>query len=357
VDAAIASGALRLADVGSCATDGPFVEGDRLPDGSSILRVSAGGACSCYDATARRCRIHAQLGHDALPVSCQHFPRVCLVDRDATLVTLSHYCPTAAELLFDPSPIAIVTPPPGFAPIALEGLDAREALPPLLRPRMLADRESYRFWERQVVGVLSESTSAEAALARIVDATERVLSWKPGRGRLVDAIRDAFRAARSRSAATPSSVLSPTALSFDALVRACVPAGLTAPPAPPDAVELDAELVAPRWLSFAAPIRRYLAARAFASWLAYQGLGLRTVACSLVAALSVLRVEAARQCATAGQGLNEALLLEAFRSADLLLAHLASREELARRLGAVEEAGPGEMREAITGLRALGLEP
>ena len=75
----------------------------------------------------------------------------------------------------------------------------------------------------------------------------------------------------------------------------------------------------------------------FASWWAYQGHGLRTIVRGARLALSVVRVEAARACAEAGRTLDRELLIEAIRSADLLLLHLASRRELARRLSA--EAG------------------
>jgi len=95
-------------------------------------------------------------------------------------------------------------------------------------------------------------------------------------------------------------------------------------------------VVAPAWPSWAGPVRRYLAARAFASWCALQGDGLRTTVSALRAAAAVLRVEAARRCASAGRPLDAILMKEAIRAADLLLVHLASPEALARRLSAAE---------------------
>jgi hypothetical protein len=80
-------------------------------------------------------------------------------------------------------------------------------------------------------------------------------------------------------------------------------------------------------------VRRWLAARAFASWLALQGPGLRTTALGLVVALAVLRAELARE---AGEGRDG--LVEAIRRADLLLAHLADPQALAARIGACERA-------------------
>jgi Fe-S-cluster containining protein len=367
LDAALAAGTLRLSQAGgsgAATTPGsPFVDGDTLPDGSSVLRVTPGGACTCYDASARRCRIHSQLGHDALPAACQHFPRVCLIDRNGASVTLSHYCPTAARLLVEPAKlelcaahdIDVLEAPPGFAPMPLEGLDARDELPALLRPRMLADRQSYWRWERLVLQALQGESTPEAALSVIVEATEALRAWEPDEGPLIEAVARAFdrAAAADRSgmmsglASSRTPALARAEVSLDRLVRESVPPGLSAPPAPGDITPVYAGLVAPRWTEFAAPVRRYLAAKAFANWCAYQGRGLRTVVCSLAAALSVLRVEAARHCESAGRALDEALLVEAFRSADLLLVHLASREELARRLSDIEDAGPGDLREAI----------
>jgi hypothetical protein len=87
------------------------------------------------------------------------------------------------------------------------------------------------------------------------------------------------------------------------------------------------------------PVRHWLAAKAFASWLALQGEGLRTAALGLRLALGVLRAEAARGCAGAGRALDADLLKEAVRRADLLLVHLADPEALAKALGGCERAG------------------
>jgi hypothetical protein len=98
--------------------------------------------------------------------------------------------------------------------------------------------------------------------------------------------------------------------------------------------------VAPAWAALGRPIRRWLAAKAFASWLALQGEGLRTTALGLRVALDVLRAEAARGCAEAGRMLDRGLLKEAVRRADLLLVHLADPDALARRLSRCESSRP-----------------
>ena len=113
------------------------------------------------------CVFHGDGGcgiHRARPASCAHFPYVCLVDSRGVRVTLSHYCPTAASLLFaHEGPIEIVEGPSPVAGFDIpEGLDARESLPPAFakatagrphaaKPRLLSWDE-FSEWEREDVG-------------------------------------------------------------------------------------------------------------------------------------------------------------------------------------------------------------
>ena len=122
------------------------------------------------------------------------------------------------------------------------------------------------------------------------------------------------------------------------LVADCVPHRELLPPAPEGLDDADRRWVAPSWPTLARPVRRWLAAKAFASWVALQGEGLRTTVAFLYVALGVLRAEAARGCSEAGRLLDVALLQEAVRRADLLLLHLADPEALARRLSRGEAA-------------------
>jgi hypothetical protein len=94
--------------------------------------------------------------------------------------------------------------------------------------------------------------------------------------------------------------------------------------------------VAPGWRAFDAPLRRYLAAKAFASWTAYQGRGFLTVVRGLETALALVRVEAARQCRDGNRPLDADLLCEAFRHADFALNHLAAGDELAEGWSKIE---------------------
>jgi hypothetical protein len=113
--------------------------------------------------------------------------------------------------------------------------------------------------------------------------------------------------------------------------------GIATTPAPGGLDAPDSRWVAGAWPQFSQPLRNFLAAHAFGNWCAYHGMGLRTVVRSLWTALAVVRVEAARLCASAKRPLDEPLLLESMRGADLLLVHLADPKALAARLSEVEQ--------------------
>jgi hypothetical protein len=112
----------------------------------------------------------------------------------------------------------------------------------------------------------------------------------------------------------------------------------------PDEEGLDqafAVFVRPRWARFHAPVNRYIAAKAFACWTAYQGRGVATIVRGLEAAVALVRVEASRQCRDAARPLDAELLLEAIRRADFALNHLAVGEDLAHGWSRVEQvSGP-----------------
>lgn len=298
----------------------------------TVLGTNAEGACVFYEAASatRRCAVHRALGHAALPSSCRHFPRIGLRDARGDFVTLSHYCPTAAAMLFrDDRPLAVVAGPSSVAGEEPEGLDAREALPPLLRPSILMDHEGYGAWERLVVSLFGdEDVSAEGALARVAAAAERLRAWRPGGVPLSGAI-EALRGEIRDVPDTGSGHLPPDVALFEE-ARDCVPAPWSWEPAPDAGASVWDRRAAGSWASLARPTRSYLASRAFASWVAYQGDGLRTIVRSLEAALSVVKIEALRIAERSGVDIEAGSLLEAFRRADLLLLHFADREALAR---------------------------
>lgn len=227
-----------------------------------------------------QCVFHVDSGcgvYASRPASCAHFPYVCLIDQRGVHVTLSHYCPTAASLLFaDAGPITIVEGPSPVAGFAVpEGLDARESLPPLESPDRLMTWEAFSNWERAEVG--KETMAPSLADAAVLFAHARF----------------------------------------------AVPAPWSWAAAPTDLESHWTTLVAPTWAGFAMVVQRYRAARVFASWAAYAGDGLAAVLRVAAIADAVLRVEAVRQCVTAGRALDAELLKQAIRQSDLLLVHYA----------------------------------
>ena len=106
------------------------------------------------------CAIHREAGEDALPSACRHFPREVRVDARGTCVSLSHFCPTAAGLLQTADALEVVEAvPPLRIGGPIEGLDARDALPPLVRPGMLGDLEGYAAWEAEGLAAFARARS------------------------------------------------------------------------------------------------------------------------------------------------------------------------------------------------------
>ena len=370
---ALSSGALRAPE-GTC-----FRSVAGLPHGARVvLGADSAGRCVFLEAD-RRCAVHRQLGPEALPPACRDFPRVVTLTPLGVSITLSHFCPTAASMLFAPviprddrlpgpegSAVEIVENPPAFpSSWPYEGLDARDALPPLLRPGVLMDWPGLERWERFAVAVLGdEDRSPEAALDLLTTVAEEARRWTPDDGPF-GSFFERVLSSRGTSSGSGSEGSTGAGGSFGAeqtevpqddssrsarpeslgvawrLVADCVPHRELLPPAPESIDEADDRWVAPPWPTLARPVRRWLAAKAFASWLALQGEGLRTAALGLRVALGSLRAEAARGCAEAGRALDADLLKEAIRRADRLLVHLADPEALARRLSRGESAGGG----------------
>jgi Fe-S-cluster containining protein len=309
-----------------------------------VLRVSAAGECVFYEAgKPRLCAVHRQLGPEALPSSCRQFPRVAALTPRGVSVTLSHYCPTAAGMLFrDDVPLEVVTDAPAFPRSwPYEGLDAREALPPFARPGVLMSWAAHeRFEEHAVATLAREELSPEGALASLAASAERLRAWTLRDGPF-DAFAERVVEREAERPAAPQPSLEDALADWERVVAA-VPAGVSRPRSARGNLEAFGgarahALVESGWPALHAPVRRWLAARAFASWLALQGEGVRTTVAGLRVALGVLRAEAARGCADGpGQPLDATLLKEAIRRSDLLLHHLVDVEAFARDLSRCE---------------------
>jgi hypothetical protein len=267
---------------------------DSAPDDvAGVLTLGERGHCIFH---GDGCAIHSALGHAAMPAACQHFPRVVLIDARGVFVTLSHYCPTAASMLLeDDGPVSIVNGPPALPDGATpEGFDARDALPPLRSPRLLMDLESYSAWERDLVDALAHSDAPEEVVNALLGQTVAIDD-----GELFE------------------------------IARACVPA--------PYAETIPGPAPSERRPTIRWPARvegwprrvegRFLAAHAFACWMAYQGNGLVSIAIYLRLVSAVLRTELARQRS----------VIDAIRQSDLLLRHLIDRDALVARITTIAE--------------------
>lgn len=229
------------------------------------------GRCRFHDAHPDGgCRIQREYSHASLPRACQQFPRVATLSPAGTSVTLSAFCPTAASLLFGTEPFTIVDAPDTRA---LEGLDARGVLPPLLRDGMLMDWAAVARWEQLAVETLSaHRDDADRALAIIQAASTPVIeTWTPADGGLSDALTAMF-----------SRVTEPG-------VSAATGSGERLNPA----------------------LARYYASHAFACWPMYNGQGIRGALDWLLKTRTALDEE--RRSAPN--------LTAAFRQADLRLRH------------------------------------
>lgn len=238
-------------------------------DGTIAARDTHGG-CSFFDATTNLCAIHGTHGMQALPVTCRMFPRIVLHDVRGTFISLSHFCPTAARLLFDAAgDAAIVEAPQPLAGVGeLDGLDARGDWPPLLRAGVLMDPDSYGEWERRAVSLLTAGdASPEDALGGLEETTARLTAWKPATGALLDAVHAAFEGVASGTG--------------------------------------------PRRAGADAAVKRWLAARLFGAWTAYQGAGLAATLRYLRACLQTFT----RERDADGDA------LEAIRRSDLRILH------------------------------------
>lgn len=273
IDQAVARDVIPLRVVPWLAPDA-----DAPEDVAGILGLRDNGHCVFFEAGKPGCAIHS-----VKPSACVHFPYVCLIDQRGVRVNLSHYCPTAAAMLFEArEPIAIVEGPSPIADGgALEGLDARDSLPPRADQARLMSFEEFSDWERD-----------QLLNAHIAEWQDDDLEW------------------------------------FDR-ARSTVPLPWTWQGAPEGVSSIWWSSVAPHWHWFDEALRRYAAAKVFASWSAYMGDGLSAVMHHTRMAAAVLRVESARQCAIFGRALDRELMIEAIRQSDLLLVHYADPSLLA----------------------------
>ena len=341
VAAAISAGRLTTTD-GARAW---LIESPEAPEGLAGTLRQAKGACvfhhrrvggtpegvSASASSPRHCAVHAHLGPEALPSTCRHFPRLCLVDDRGARVSLSHACPTAAAMLVDHAgPVEIVHGGPAVPGLAVpEGLDVRGALPPLLTQRVLMDLEALTAWEAHVVDVLTGPATWSApvdrafvALAGAVDCLER---WRPSDRPLAECVRLLGGADGESASDTTTTASVREASRAWALAASACHSPWTPEPLPETIDEADARWVAPAWDDVAPVVRRYLAARAFGAWIVWQADAVCGLVAWLAIARDVLRTECARATTEARGPLDRTRLIEALGRTDRLLGALRRR--------------------------------
>jgi Fe-S-cluster containining protein len=282
------------AHAGACCTAGwtipveePLVQPLRAAGiriGADRIAPARNGACVFFEAGGGRlCTIHRVAGPALLPSVCRHFPRVIVSDPRGASVTLSHFCPTAAALLFDSVPLAIVTAPSSLAlDGTVEGLDATGVLPPLLAAGVLTDWDGYSAWENSAVAVFNDPNVApERAVGLLTDATDEACAWRPGAEPMTAAVGRAFEHARARQEGE-------------------------------DGAGRD-------WRGFERAVNAFLAAHAFASWAPYEPRGLRAIPAAVARALQLLTEDV-----SARGTLTRDALIAAMRATDLQLRHRSS---------------------------------
>ena len=335
LDEALRAGSLRPA-ARPAEGDAILMRSPDLPDdAAAMVARTPGGDCVFYHRDSGLCVIHRDMGASQMPATCQYFPRLAVRDRRGTFITLTHYCPTAAGMLFrDDRPIEIVESPPAFPDANYDGLVITpDDWPPLLHPRMLMDHPGYAAWERHMVARCAEADVSPESVIATLDRDARLLRrYQPHSGTLEESVASL---PRDPVAGFPAEDLTESLERFVEAVEA-VPDDMKPPADEVGLVDAYAAFVRDEWTRWHWPLKRYLAAKAFASWTAYQGCGVLSVVRGLDAALALVRVEASRNCRNAGSVLDGDLLLEAFRGADFMLNHLAAGDELAERWSRVE---------------------
>ena len=301
-------------------TDGFEPMADPPPGCQSVLRRSAvTGACWFRDEADGRCAVHREFGEVSLPSACRQFPRVCVLEPDCVALSLTHYCPTAAALLFRPGAgFRVDESPKSFPPAwPYEGLDARSAYSPFLRPGVLLGYDGLRALESEVLMALS-APDIFGAIQRVRWVVNAAHAWTPSAGGLVELIR------HSRAGeVVPFVPRDPRAV-----LNASLPRG----------TRIDAAL--PEWDGRVGQIgetvdlalRRYIAARFFGSWITFLADDLMTTAAYLDLCLNTVLLFAGARSADEPE---LSRWKEAIRSSDLWLMHHCDPDLIARNCGRV----------------------
>jgi hypothetical protein len=332
-------GIVRARAIRRQGVDGPLFVRSADPRDDRLWTVARDtrGECVFYDrAAGGLCIIHRDIGENALPSACRHFPRKVLHDTRGSLISLSHFCPTAAAMLLEGGTLSIVD---AHAPLRLEmemeGLDARKAWPPLLQPGRLCDPDGYATWERAGLATLARTDCRyTTCLADVAAATERIRRWTPGGRSLSDCVLTAFA---DRSIGTGTAWSQPHAIQRVARLTAGS-AGDDLASIPHFEEQWNQRVGATAIDWFDLGMKNYLAARLFGNWIAYQGQGLRSIVEWLRTCAAVVRHFLLQRLIGSGLPLDRSAFIESVRSADLLLLHVLDSGSFARDIVSLEQS-------------------
>ena len=188
---AIATGQLSPAAIAEEGYPTFLLEPDLPDEAAAMVGRTSSGNCVFFHSRSGLCVIHRDLGEPQLPSTCRHFPRLAVRDWRGTFISLTHYCPTAAGMLFrDDVPLEIVESPAAFPPAEYEGLTVHpDAWPPLLHPKMLMDLEGYSAWERHMVARCALDLSPESVIGTLARDARVLRSYRPGNESLATAVQ------------------------------------------------------------------------------------------------------------------------------------------------------------------------
>ena len=312
------AGALRLSHQGSDL----FEAAPGLDSDADVAVGRRGRACVFHDPGAGGgCAIHRDMGHDALPVACQHFPRVVVLDPRGVSLSLSCVCPTAADLLYDAGPgwQRVVHGGPVVPPgMAWAGLDARDTLPPQVNDALLWDWDAMTAFETEALEILA-ALPPEPALALIDGVAVRLESASAEKlGELVkSAFRDAGGAATSLEVDIDGLVGLADAASTGLPTEHCI-GGVGA-------------AAADLWRSHGPQVSRYLAARLMAGAVLYYARSARVWSRWLQTVYAVLRRSVEAEMAS-GHATDRQRFTAALARSDRLLVHGVDAARLASSL-------------------------
>ncbi len=195
------------------------------------------------------------------------------------------------------------------------------------------DHEGYAAWEEHMISTLAGEdaqrlqAAPEQSLSALAQHARTLTRWRPGATTIADEVRN-LRSEFTAGRVGPDWIEDGRLFN---MARDSLPATQHWPDIPRDAEIVWRESVSDVWAEYQPAISRFLAAHAFAAWMAYQGRGLPSLIRRLCTALAVLRVEAVR-VGTVDPPFTRSSLKHSIRQTDLLLVHLVDRDELAARL-------------------------